>query len=109
MQHATYLPTAGRPPYWDLYSCVHPAPSLHEDSQIAGLALIDPRTTYNRAERQHIVSRALAAVGAEKVGPAEWLMVDEKGNLYTPRAILDFVVYHIPARLVRGHSNFNGP
>ena len=35
VQSATYLSTAGWAPYWDLYTCVPPAPLLHEDSQIA--------------------------------------------------------------------------
>ena len=36
-------------------------------------------------------------------------MMDEKGDLYSPMVGLDFVVYRIPSRLARGHSNYNGP
>ena len=70
VENATYLPIAGWPPYWDLYGCAPPASSLPVDSQIAGLAALDPRTTYYRAGGRDIVSRALPAAGAEKLA---WL------------------------------------
>ena len=109
IQNAAYLPTAGWPPYRDLYGRDHPAPLLYEASQIAGLGALGHRATYNRTEGRDIVSIALAAAGAEQVDPAEWLMMNEKGDLYSPMVLIDDVVYRIPPRLVRGRCNLGGP
>ena len=109
IQNATYLPTAGWPPSWDLYGCVHPAPVLYEASQIVGLGALDYRTTHNRSGRRDIVSRALAAAGAEQVDPSEWLTMNEKGGLYSPMVLLVSAVHRIPTRPVRGHCNLGGP
>ena len=108
IQAATSLPTAGWPPYRDLYRRDPPALLLYEASQIAGLGAVDPRTTYHRAEGKDIVSRALKAAGAERADPAQWLMMNEKVNMYSPMALLDYVVYRIPTRIVRGRCNLGG-
>ena len=109
VQNAFHLATAGWPPYRGLYGRAAPAPFLRKDSQIAGLGALGHRATYNRAEGRDIVSRALATVGAEKVGPAGWLMMDERGDLFSPMVGLDFAVCRISTFLVRDHCNFYGP
>ena len=84
-------------------------PILYEASRIAGLRGVDPRTTQNRAAGRDIVSRALGKAGAERADSAQWLMMNEKGDMYAPLVVLDYVVYWLPARLAREHCNSNGP
>ena len=51
----------------------------------------------------------LAAAGAEQVDPAEWLMMNEKGDLFSPLVGLDFAAYLTPTRLARERCNLGGP
>ena len=36
-------------------------------------------------------------------------MMNEKGDMYSPLMVSDFVVYRLPTRLIREHCNSNGP
>ena len=63
IQNASFLPTAGWPPLWDLYGCGSPAPLLYEASEIAGPGALGHRATYNRTEGRDIVSRTPCGSG----------------------------------------------
>ena len=102
-QNATFLPVAGWPPYLALCGRDPPAPVSSEAPQIAELGDLDYRATYNRVAGADIAPSALAAAGAERVDPSEWPMMNEQGDLYSPAVLLDYEVYRLPPRRVRGH------
>ena len=70
---------------------------------------MDPTTTQNRPAGRDIVSRAQERAGAERADPANWLMMNEKGEMYSPTLVSDFVVYSLPIRPVLEPCNPNGP
>ena len=107
--NATDLPMAGWPSYQELYRCDPPVLAAYEASQIAGLEGVGPRTTCNRVAGRDIVSRALEAAGAVRVDASEWLKMNEKGDMYAPMMVLNYVVYRPPQRSVRDHCNSIGP
>ena len=84
-------------------------PIFYEQSQIAGLEGVGPTTTQNRSAGTDIVSRPLERAGAERADPAHWPMMNEKGDMYSPRPVCDFAVYSLPTRPVREPCNSNGP
>ena len=109
LQNAIEMPTAGWPTYPALYGREPPLPLFYEQSRIAGWEGVGPTTTQNRSEGRDIISIALARAGAGKVHRGEWLMMDEKGEMYSPLMVSDFVVYRLPHRHIREHDNSNGP
>ena len=81
LQNAIDMPTAGWPDYQVFFGRAPPIPLFYKQSQIAGLERVGPATTQNRSEGRHIVSIALARVGAGKASRMEWLMMYEKGDM----------------------------
>ena len=109
IQNAIDVPTTGWPSYQDLFGRGPPVPLFYEQSQNPGLGEVDPPTTQDRAAGRDIVSRALEQSGAKRAGPAQWLMMNEKGDMYNPMVALDYVEYRLPTRFVRERCNSNGP
>ena len=84
-------------------------PSVVCGLRIARLGDLDFRTVYHCEEGRDVVSRALAAAGAVRVDPAEWTMMNETGDLYSPMSTLDYVVYRLSPRRVRERCKSAGP
>ena len=82
---------------------------MRQGLRTAQLFAPDRKTICNREWREDIVSRALAAAGAEKVHQEEWDMMGKLGNPYSPMDGLDFLVYRLQLRHARDHPNSNGP